>query len=417
MEQGSKNHVVYQSRRRPQVRMPIAIALLAVRTGEYVAPYCGTSTPRPCPIQKREAQCWAGGDVLSLPRQKIACRGDFGMTSFSLDDLLRGIHPADQILILPHNDPDPDAIASAVALRHLLLERANVTGVIAYAGVIGRAENKALIRELGHLFVRLSASHLQEPVSIALIDTQPGAGNNSLPKSIQPELVIDHHPLRQETTAVPFYDVRPDHGACSTILTQYLQAAAIEFPTSLATALFYGIKTDTMGLGRDTGPPDVEAYFYLQPRIDVEMLTRIEQAQVPAEYFRSFVRALDASRIYDGVIISYVGLMPYPDLAAEMADVLMRLQDIKWAICIGRYKEKLILAVRTRNPRGGAGKLVRKIVGEQGSAGGHSSMAGGQIPLHTGEANSLAQEAIQRALQALEIPPETEGVLLLERNA
>jgi nanoRNase/pAp phosphatase (c-di-AMP/oligoRNAs hydrolase) len=339
------------------------------------------------------------------------------MTSFSLDDLLRGIQPSDRVLILPHNDPDPDAIASAVALRHLLQERANVTGVIAYAGVIGRAENKALIRELGRPLVRLSASHLQEPVLVALIDTQPGAGNNSLPKSVQPALVIDHHPLREETSAVPFYDVRPAYGACSTILTQYLQAAGIEPPTPLATALFYGIKTDTMGLGRDTGPPDVEAYFYLQPRIDVEMLIQIEQAQVPAEYFKSFVRALAASRVYDDVIITYVGSMPYPDLAAEMADVLMRLQDMKWAICIGQYKETLILALRTRGPRGGAGRAVRRIVGEQGSAGGHGSMAGGQIPLQGGKPEILAEEVIQRSLQALQVPPETEGILLLEHSA
>jgi nanoRNase/pAp phosphatase (c-di-AMP/oligoRNAs hydrolase) len=191
------------------------------------------------------------------------------MIQNQLDLLFEAMGGADRVLILPHNDPDPDAIASAVALRHLLAEKLGVEGYIVYRGIIGRAENKALVRYLDHPLHRLANSDLRQSVPIALVDTQPGAGNNALPHGSEAAIVLDHHTWREATAKARFADVRPELGATSTILMQYLENAGIEPSPQLATALFYGIKTDTMGLGRGAGPDDVAAYFHLQPRIDV----------------------------------------------------------------------------------------------------------------------------------------------------
>jgi nanoRNase/pAp phosphatase (c-di-AMP/oligoRNAs hydrolase) len=222
-------------------------------------------------------------------------------------------------------------------------------------------------------------------------------------------IVLDHHALQEATADADFADVRPELGATSTILAQYLQAAGIEPSPSLATALFYGIKTDTMGLGRGAGSEDVEAYFYLQPRIDVEALVEIERAQVPAEYFKKLDTTLRAARVYDDVVISYLGAMGRPDLAAEMADLLLRLKGVRWAICTGVYRDDLILAVRSRGRRGKAGQLAQKIIGEQGMAGGHGTMAGGQIPLGGKDPKRVARRLGQRALDHLEIARGTRG--------
>jgi nanoRNase/pAp phosphatase (c-di-AMP/oligoRNAs hydrolase) len=218
--------------------------------------------------------------------------------------LFKAVGEADTLLILPHNDPDPDAIASAVALQYLLSECLEVRSNIAYKGIIGRAENKALVRYLGHPLRSLSEADLDTAMSVALVDTQPGTGNNALPATSTPALVIDHHPRREAPFTANFVDVRPEVGATSTILAEYLKTAGIEPAAQLATALFYGIKTDTMGLGRGISPEDVSAYFYLQTRVDVEALVQIERAQVPAEYFKSFDAALRAARVYNGVVIS-----------------------------------------------------------------------------------------------------------------
>jgi len=328
----------------------------------------------------------------------------------ALREVVSGFH---SLLILPHNDPDPDAIASATALGYLLEHRLGIRADIVYRGIIGRAENKALVRYLDHPLRRLTSPNLRQRVPKALVDTQPGAGNNALPPQSMATIVIDHHPWREETAMAAFADVRSDVGATSSILTEYLQVAGVEIPSYLATALFYGIKTDTMGLGRGGSQTDAAAYFYLQPRIDVDALVEIERAQVPTEYFRSFDTALRTARMYEGVIISYVGRMAYPDLAAEIADLLLRLEGIRWVICMGIYQDDLILSVRTRQRRGGAGQLVRAIVGDRGAAGGHGTMAGGQVSTGGGEPQQLVQHLSQAALRYLKVPSETMGKPLI----
>ncbi|MFN2219519.1 MAG: DHH family phosphoesterase [Anaerolineae bacterium] len=336
------------------------------------------------------------------------------MTQERLKKLLEACAGASQALILPHNDPDPDAIASALALRYLLEQRLGIQGHIVYNGIVGRAENKALVRYLNYPMERLDRSDLQAIRPIALVDTQPGAGNNALLPWIQAAIVLDHHPLREDTANAVFADVRPKIGSTSTMLTEYLQTAEIEPPTSLATALFYGIKTDTLGLARGASPADVNAYFYLQTRVDVEALAEIEQAQLPIEYFQQLDSALHAVRIYGKVVVCYVGPAPRPDLAAEMADLFLRLRGIQWVVCIETYNDELIVAIRTRNPRGGAGELVQSIVGDQGTAGGHGSMAAGHVPLLGREPELLALQIGQRALKCLQVPTQVRGSPLTE---
>jgi nanoRNase/pAp phosphatase (c-di-AMP/oligoRNAs hydrolase) len=331
------------------------------------------------------------------------------MSQERLERLFEAVGEADQVLILPHNNPDPDAIASAVALQHLLAEKLGVAGHIAYLGLIGRAENKALVRFLRRPLQPLTQSDLRRPVLVALVDVQPGAGSITLPLESGVDIVIDRHEWCQATADASFADIRPELGATSTILTGYLQAAGIEPPPPLATALFYGIKSNTMGLARNTSPADAAAYFYLRPRIEVGALAQIERAQVPADYFRSFDIALQAARIYDGLVISYLGAMSYPDLAAEMADVLLRLEASHCVICLGVHHDVLFVSVRARGLGGGAGKLVQAIVGKEGTAGGHGTMAGGQVPLGGRNAEQVVQEISQRALQALQVPPDMVG--------
>jgi nanoRNase/pAp phosphatase (c-di-AMP/oligoRNAs hydrolase) len=330
----------------------------------------------------------------------------------TLELLRRAVGDATSLLILTHNDPDPDAIASAAALKHLLSEAMDVEGHIVYKGIVGRAENKALVRYLGYPLRLLTEAEVSQSLPVAVIDTQPGAGNNALSPSSDVAIVFDHHPLREETAAARFADVRPEVGATSTILTEYCQNAAIDLPPAIATALFYGIKTDTMGLGRGASQADVAAYFYLQPRIDVQALVQIERAQVSMDYFRGLVAGLQSARIYGETIISYLGEMTRPDLAAEMADILLRLRGATWVICIGTYQGEMILSVRAHGQQD-AGELIQDIVGDLGSAGGHGAMAAGQVPLRDRNPEILYQMLKRRALERLGIDPSAVGEQLV----
>jgi nanoRNase/pAp phosphatase (c-di-AMP/oligoRNAs hydrolase) len=331
------------------------------------------------------------------------------MSKRYLESLLRTVAGFSRILILPHNNPDPDAIASALALQYILAERGGIESDIAYRGIVGRAENRALVRYLGEPLRLLTELALPPMVRVAMIDTQPNAGNVTLPPDASVALVLDHHPWRLETADADFSDVRPEVGATSTILIDYLQAADLSPPPPLATALFYGIKTNTMGLARNASPMDASAYSYLQSFLDVGALAQIEQAQVPADYFRNFDAALRQAQIYDGIILTYVGPMAYPDLAAELADVLLRLEKSNWVICMGVYADALFVSVRTRNPEGGAEQLVEAIVGPEGPSGGQRMMAGGQIPLRGRSGDEVAHQLGQRALEYFQMLPETGG--------
>lgn len=334
------------------------------------------------------------------------------MSNNRLKKLLEAVEGVKHLLILPHNNPDPDAIASAVALKYLLEKTTNIKSRIVYKGIIGRAENKALVHYLNRPLQRLKGADLDIDQPIALVDTQPGAGNNPLPAQAKPTLVIDHHPLRQATNKANFFDVRPNVGSTASILTGYLQAAGLPIEPLLATALFYGIKTDTMGLERGVSSLDTHSFCRLLPQVDIEAMFKIERAQVPADYFKNFVTALQNACLYGEVIISYIGAMNYPDMAAEMADMLLRMQGSRWVVCIGVYHDSMILSVRTYNRRG-AGQLVQQIVGARGSAGGHGAMAGGQILLRGDNPAALAQQLTQQILAYLNISPDTDPTLLI----
>jgi nanoRNase/pAp phosphatase (c-di-AMP/oligoRNAs hydrolase) len=331
----------------------------------------------------------------------------------TVDQIFKALAGQQEVLVIMHNDPDPDAIASAVGLGYMLEKAEGIDVHIAYRGVIGRAENRALSKYIGAHFIKLDEDLLEAEKPIALVDTQPGAGNQPLPPNLTPEIVVDHHSLREETSLASYADVRPEIGATSSIILEYLRATNLRLPKKIATALFYGIKTDTKGLVRSTSPLDVDAYFYLQSRIDVPALIKIESAQVPADYFKSYARALSAARVYGDVLLLYIGRMEYPDLGAEIADLLMRLEGTKWVICAGVYQKELILSLRSRATRLGAGLLAREIVGSLGEAGGHGNMAAGHISLNDADPQKLVDELFFKALIIVKGRKISEGTPLI----
>lgn len=328
------------------------------------------------------------------------------------EKLAKAVAGTEHILILLHDDPDPDALASGMALRYLLAEALDVDSQIAYRGIVGRAENKALVEYINEPLENLPAQPIQSDWPLAVVDTQHGAGNSPVPAGHPTCIVIDHHGDR-EAEGIVFADVRPWIGASSTILTQYLRTAGLRPPVRLATALFYGIKTDTRALSRDTSAADVAAYFYLLPFVDVDAVVEIENAQVPPAYFRNLATAMQAARVYDGVIFSFLGNTDYPDLTGEIADLFLRLEGVEWVVCTGIYDEELYLSVRARSEEADAEGLAQAMVGARGSAGGRNTLAGGRVPLDGQHAGELAEQLEQRALAYLDIPAGTEGERLV----
>ncbi len=290
-----------------------------------------------------------------------------------LNQLLRATEGSAPLVILPHDNPDPDALASAAALRFIVNQaHEDKEIIIALGGIVGRAENRAMLRYLNINLVPVGKIDFSRTLQVALVDTQPGRINNSLPEQFPPTIVIDHHPAYGSYDAVQFLDLRDGYGATSTILTEYLEEAHVDVESKIATALFYGINAETQDLGREATPKDIEACQFLYPYTNKRRLAKIENARVPREYFKVF---RDAN---DNVVISVLHEVQYPDMVAEVADFLLRLDESEWSMAIGHYEDNLYVSLRTTNRDVNAGEILQKVLGSK-SAGGHDMIAGGRI--------------------------------------
>jgi nanoRNase/pAp phosphatase (c-di-AMP/oligoRNAs hydrolase) len=295
------------------------------------------------------------------------------------DSLLTWVSGRGRILIVVHDNPDPDSLASAMALRHLFAVRLNREAVIAFSGMIGRSENLAMAQCLQIPLTPFPIIELKMFQVVCLLDSQPETGNNSLPPGARVDIIIDHHPMREESAACKWVDIRPEYGTTATILYEYLKVQGVALGTKLATALFYAIKSETQDLGREARRPDRDAYLALFPLANKTLLNSITRPPLPREYFVALHSALEHTKIYGKVLVASLKGVQFPELVAELADLLLRLEGIETVLSMGHYNSEMILSIRTESEQINAGELIRVLVAGRGSAGGHGMMAGGKV--------------------------------------
>lgn len=284
-------------------------------------------------------------------------------------------------LVLTHDNPDPDAITSAAILGRILRRAFKQRVTLAYGGIIGRAENRELVKVLGVKISHLRHLNLKRYQRFALVDAQPHTGNNQVPHDVTADLVFDHHPERRPVEGVPFVDIRPEYGASATILAEYLHVSGLPLPPSLATAVIYSIRSETQEFGREYSQADKVIYDRLLPLADRRALAKIQSAPLPLTYFRNLHEALENIETVDTLVVSHLGQVEQPDIVPEIADLLLRLEGKTWSMCSGRFGERIYLSIRTTNPRADAGALMRRLVGRRGKGGGHGMIAGGWMPI------------------------------------
>jgi nanoRNase/pAp phosphatase (c-di-AMP/oligoRNAs hydrolase) len=313
-----------------------------------------------------------------------------------------------KVLIATHNNPDPDSIASAYALRHLFASW-GVNSVLVYGGIIGRAENKAMITRLRIPLRSIQTVNPANFTVVALVDSQPFSGNSPLSRTIWPSIVIDHHPARKISAlqGVSFVDIRPQYGSTSSIVAEYLLQAEVEINRNLATALYYGIMADTRYLGRDTHEADVRLSAALFPKALRKTLSQIEYPPLPRAYFRTLAQALARTLWFppQGVLLCELGEMEDPDMVAIIADFLLRMDGVRWAMVIGKTEQAIFFSLRrARYHKGSADKLARSLIRgmEDASAGGHEAIAGGRVePAASRDREEAAARLGERFLKGL----------------
>ena len=316
----------------------------------------------------------------------------------------RAISP---LLILTHDYPDPDAIASAVALKFIGESVFHIRCAIVHGGVIGRTENRAMVARLKIPIRRLRPGELSRARHVALVDTQPAFHNNPVPTERRVTLVIDQHRA----------DVPPDAdlaivnlgcGATSVILAHALFAARRIPPPRVATALAYGILTDTLNFYRAHDPTVLRTYLRLLPHCDLAQLAQIQNPTRSSRFFSTLARGIRLAVSCRDVVISHLGDVENPDLVSQTADFFLTYEKVRWSFVTGRYDGRLCLSLRTNIETMEAGEILRDICGDRARAGGHGRIAGGsfEVGRSAGEPAWRAEEngLLIRLLDRLRIP-------------
>ncbi|MBI5103058.1 MAG: DHH family phosphoesterase [Nitrospirae bacterium] len=279
------------------------------------------------------------------------------------------------ISVIIYANPDPDALASAFALKKILETKKNTVN-IGYTGAVGRPENASMIRRLKIPAFPLSEEQARQADIIALVDSQPQFFTDFiLPRC---DIVIDHHPLRDVISA-GFADVRSNYLSTSSILTEYLRTAGKRLTKDLASALFYGIKTDTRRFLVEMSHSDMEAVRWLRRKADLDIVQQIEFSQFSREGLDYFSIALVRRHFFNGVMFSHLGPVPFFDVCVQVADFFIRVENVAWALVSGVVGNTLVVIFRNDGVKKDAGYLARSAFGHIGSAGGHESMGRAQI--------------------------------------
>jgi len=283
--------------------------------------------------------------------------------------------------IMLHPDPDPDALASAHALHTLLATRDDSMPIVTL-DEITRPENRRMADLLNIEVKSVTLDQLRGCERLICVDGQPRMFDDAAPPRFA---VIDHHPA-EEGYSADFFDIRPSVGATASILTEYLRAESERLTgPKLATALLYGITTDTSSLTRGVSPLDVESYTYLLDRADQPLLRKIERPAYSAATARAYGRALAHVCTLDGISTAYVGELDVDDshILADIADFLLALEASAWAVAGAIVEGRLIITLRHLGGRPGAGDVARLLAHDSGSGGGHDTMARAVLPLDT----------------------------------
>jgi nanoRNase/pAp phosphatase (c-di-AMP/oligoRNAs hydrolase) len=318
------------------------------------------------------------------------------MTRGRVQQFQRYFNDANRVLILLHNDPDPDAMASGLALRNLL-RRTKATAIIGAIQGVTRPENLRMLNLLDIQVEPISPEDLPGFDRIAMVDVQPHYFGGLIDRV---DLVIDHHPAQPGYSAV-FRDIRPDYGSTCTILTEHLRAVDVNISERTATAMLYAIKSDTLFFNRQANAVDIDAFSYLYPLADSAMIRKMEGAELTFDRLEYVTRAQKTGSAAEQVFCAFLGNVPREDFIPYVADFFLQVEDVKWTMISGIVGETLVVSVRNLGYTRNAGELVRKIFSDVGSAGGHRAMAKAVIPLRAFRAKFglLSDDAINLTIR------------------
>jgi nanoRNase/pAp phosphatase (c-di-AMP/oligoRNAs hydrolase) len=304
-------------------------------------------------------------------------------SAFTLVNMIKESNGKEMAIFLQDN-PDPDAIASGLTLKRIC-KYCDVESKLYYGGTISHQKNKALINllniDLISLKTKEAAMEVVRPAGkIALIEASIPARNNILPEEVTPNLIFDHHPVDLSSVKGDFIDIQINIGATATIMTKYIRQLNLTPDISLATALLYGIRTDTKEFTRNTYPDDMNAASYLSPLVDKNIMSQLEHPPMGMETLDIIGRAINNKEIRGAYLTSFVEFISDRDALPQAAEMMLHLEGVYTVLVFGIIDDKIQLSARSRDSRVNLGRILQNAFGKLNS-GGHATMAAGAIKL------------------------------------
>lgn len=286
------------------------------------------------------------------------------------------------LTIVCHNNPDPDCLASALALGRIAADAGIDERDILYSGSISHQENRAFVNLLEIDLSPFDAGQIDdrsEGELLAFVDHSDPGSNNEVPEGTPIDVVIDHHPA--EDVSARFVDRREEIGATATILTEYVLELELELDETLATSLLFAIRRETLGFLRGVTRSEYEAAAALHGGIDHDMLLTLSSPSISGATVDAIADAIRNRVVQGSALITHVGFTNERDALPQAADYLSTLEGVTTAVVFGVVDESIHISARSSDPRVHVGELLENSFGDVGSAGGHREMAGGEIPL------------------------------------
>ena len=326
----------------------------------------------------------------------------------------RYLSDAERVLILLHNDPDPDALASGLAIRNVL-HRTKTTAIIGAIQGVTRPENLRMVNLLDIHVEPVTPESVKDYDRVVMVDVQPHYFGGAIDRA---DLIIDHHPEQSGYTSV-FKDIRAEYGSTCTILCEHLRAVDVNISERTATAMLYAIKSDTLFFNRQTNRVDIEAFSFLYPLADPTMIRKMEGAEITSERLDYVLRAHKSGRMSGQVFCAYLGDLPREDFIPYVADFFLQLEDVKWTVIAGVVGDSMSISVRNLGYSKNAGEFAKRYFAELGSAGGHRAMAKAVLPLKAfrEKFGDLSDDQVSERLQALVQEFLSDATITTDRRA
>jgi nanoRNase/pAp phosphatase (c-di-AMP/oligoRNAs hydrolase) len=297
-------------------------------------------------------------------------------------DLYDLLAEGSELHIICHNNPDPDCLASALALGQIAADAGIDEREILYSGDISHQQNRAFVNLLDIDLKPFDPDTLtdQPPDSlVAFVDHSIPGANNRVPEGTPIDIVIDHHPA--ENIDARFVDHREEIGAAATILTEYIRALDIEPDAMLATALLFAIRRETLNFLRGATSAEYDAAGYLTEYVNDDLLQTLSTPSVSGATLDAIATAIKNRSTKSAVLVSHVGRTTERDAVPQAADYLATLEGVETVIVFGIIHDSIHMSARSPDPRVHVGNVLREAFDDVGSAGGHNDVAGGEIPL------------------------------------